>query len=179
MVSASYRSARALQVPIVKVWVPRTEIQNAMTSCDDKFPNESGGLLFGYRASTNDFVVEHISNPGPKAEHGSRRYVPDYGFDEAYALNLHKRSGGKTTYLGDWHSHPSEFSSSLSWKDRKASKRIILSEEAGISTALSMLLFGTKGRWNTRVWACELETSFVFLHSLVTIRAEIKLYNLA
>jgi hypothetical protein len=56
-------------------------------------------------------------------------------------------------------------------------KKIILSEDATLSTALSLLFFGTHGQWQTRAWICEVVRGLFLIRTLVAVPAHVQWYD--
>jgi integrative and conjugative element protein (TIGR02256 family) len=68
---------------------------------------ETGGPLFGYTdASSRDAVVAIAYGPGPKARHRPRSLTPDPDATDAAIREVHARSRGSFSYIGEWHTHP-------------------------------------------------------------------------
>jgi integrative and conjugative element protein (TIGR02256 family) len=68
---------------------------------------ETGGPLFGYTdPSTRDTVVAIAYGPGPNARHRPRSFAPDPDATDAAIREVHARSRGSYSYIGDWHTHP-------------------------------------------------------------------------
>lgn len=160
------------------VWLNRSALDGAFQTCSQFYPREAGGLLFGYRAAPLEFVIEQISGPGPNAAHDRRTFVPDYDFDEKLAVTIYENTRGHTSYLGDWHSHPDTTSSYLSYKDRRAIKSVLRSEDAQLSATLSMVIAGSASDgWSQKIWAAELvRTCFIF-EMIAAVPAAIKIYE--
>ena len=72
------------------------------------WPFETGGLLLGYvpPAASSDVVVTGLVGPGPDAVHLADRFEPDSPWQTDELERAYKASGRRTTYVGDWHSHP-------------------------------------------------------------------------
>jgi integrative and conjugative element protein (TIGR02256 family) len=162
----------------LKVWLNKSAMQSAFAESDLAFPNETGGLLFGYRAANSEFVIERISGPGPQAVHNRRSFIPDYAHDTELALEVHAESQGNITYLGDWHSHPNTSRSYLSRKDRLAISSVLNSNESNLDTALTMVIAGFgDGDWNYRIWIAELVKTFLIFDRLAAIPAQLELFE--
>lgn len=162
----------------LKVWTQAEALKTAFEASSASYPNESGGLLFGYRASRFEFVIEQISGPGPRAVHGPRSFIPDYDHDSKLALEIHERSTGEVGYLGDWHSHPNTTRSYLSRKDRSALRNILNSEDAKLTTVLSMVLSGIgDGNWSYQAWAAELVRRFIIFDTVAAVPVKLIIFD--
>ena len=68
---------------------------------------ETGGPLFGYVDDrSGDVVVAIAYGPGPGARHRPRSLRPDRAATQAAIREVHERSRGALSYIGDWHTHP-------------------------------------------------------------------------
>lgn len=67
---------------------------------------ETGGVLAGLWDEAMNFHIGHASEPGPKAICTATKFEKDVAFCQQWLDELTKSSGGKTVYLGEWHSHP-------------------------------------------------------------------------
>lgn len=73
-------------------------------------PVETGGMLAGYRTGPHidaDIVVTDDIAAGPAAQRTQTRFVPDGEWQQSRLERLYAASDRITTYLGDWHTHPS------------------------------------------------------------------------
>lgn len=95
-------------------------------TCHD--PVESGGVLLGYRTPSGVVVVAMIGG-GPEAVRSRSRFVPDAEWQEAEIARRYTASGYRTTYLGDWHSHPHSHADP-SDRDNNTAARIARTKEA-------------------------------------------------
>jgi integrative and conjugative element protein (TIGR02256 family) len=68
-------------------------------------PNETGGVLLGWRGRGRVEVVELVDG-GPAAHRERHRFAPDGPWQRAQIAERYERSGRTLKYLGDWHSHP-------------------------------------------------------------------------
>lgn len=94
-------------------------------------PHETGGILMGYRDTSNPhrLVITDVVGPGPKAVHTPHSFEPDWEWQQQRVAEIYRASDGQTTYLGDWHTHPTgtPFPSRL---DRKAAQTIATAPDA-------------------------------------------------
>ena len=81
-------------------------MKTVLNECSCSLPNETGGVLLGYRRDdTGDIVIVEASPPGPNTIKTSSSFSPDSDFDAAVVHRAFTCSEGLVTYLGDWHSH--------------------------------------------------------------------------
>jgi len=67
---------------------------------------ETGGVLVGYRREDKTWVIAKIMPPSPRNKRGRfwlKRDLPDA---QKFVDKIHAESGGRFTYLGEWHTHP-------------------------------------------------------------------------
>ena len=105
------------------------------------FPNETGGVLLGFRSSNEDWIITRIVGPGPKAIHGRYHFIPDYEFHRNEVARIYEASNCEETYLGDWHTHPGA-SAYTSERDKKTLKNIFNAKDARLEEPI-MLIIGT------------------------------------
>jgi integrative and conjugative element protein (TIGR02256 family) len=115
-------------------------------------PKETGGVLMGYQVSKNEFVINHIIGPGPKAQHGFASFTPDQMFHQEEISDHYIKSGCLETYLGDWHTHPNS-TPYLSAKDKETVRRIANHIPARISSPI--MLVAAPPNTNFKVWIYE------------------------
>jgi integrative and conjugative element protein (TIGR02256 family) len=114
-----------------------------------RFPEESGGVLLGYRYPSRrepTRVVRQIG-PGPKAVHRRHRFEPDGKWQDEEIGRAYEASGRILTYLGDWHSHPGG-GGRPSGLDRSTAGAIAEFEEARASQPLFLILHGGRTEWS-------------------------------
>lgn len=67
-------------------------------------PKETGGVLVGHFEGDR-LNIQHAVGPGPRATHKRAFFQRDQEHSERQVEMIHKQSGGKSDYLGEWHSH--------------------------------------------------------------------------
>ena len=67
---------------------------------------ETGGVLAGYKDEKGNLYVTHASGPGPNGTRSAVEFSKDIPFTQQFLDSLYAGSGGKTHYIGEWHSHP-------------------------------------------------------------------------
>lgn len=136
-----------------KVWILRNVFDRIVQEAERKAPLETGGLLIGYRSADDiHLVVMDMIGPGPKAKHRKWTYKPDYGFHREEVKKVYDETGGMHTYLGDWHSHPTD-SAYLSLLDKRALRNIACFPDNFIDRPIMLVLGrGSNGEWTPGTW---------------------------
>lgn len=106
----------------------------------------------GRRTGVNEIVVDQVIGPGPNARHERYRFEPDIRWQHAKIADHYYATGGTSTYLGDWHSHPGAIHGRLSSIDRKALRIINSEPEAQCPEPLMVILWGKPEAWKIAVW---------------------------
>jgi integrative and conjugative element protein (TIGR02256 family) len=134
-----------------RAWLSSTVYAELTQEADRHAPNETGGVLIGYWAGKPAEPVILLGvGPGPKAKHSPSRFVPDYDFHEQEVARHFESSGGRLSYLGDWHSHPNA-PGNLSKTDCGTLSRIARSRRARAPRPLMLILaFGPV--WEPCIW---------------------------
>jgi integrative and conjugative element protein (TIGR02256 family) len=107
----------------------------------------------GYWAKRySEVVITHAIGPGPRAEHHQKSFIPDSEFHETEIAQIYKESNRLSTYLGDWHTHPSG-SSYLSQRDKRTLYRIASCRESRCPIPIMAVMGeGADEQWLIRVW---------------------------
>lgn len=116
----------------------------------ERAPLETGGMLLGYISDEGDppeAVIEQVIPPGPNALHGRARFMPDGRWQRQRMLRVFTRSNGVTTYLGDWHSHPSG-GPAPSALDIKTARKIARRRRSRTQHPLMTILYGSERHWH-------------------------------
>jgi integrative and conjugative element protein (TIGR02256 family) len=106
----------------------------------------------GRRVGADLWLVDFALGPGPMAKHERYRFSPDLDWQHARIADQFRASNGRSTYLGDWHSHPRASGGGLSALDIGALKTIIAAPEAMCSEPLMMILWGGEPEWAASAW---------------------------
>ena len=78
-------------------------LDNEQAKCQSR--SESGGILVGaYRGP--HLEISSFTAPGPKDLRQPYSFVKQDTSHQRSATKVWKRSGGKDTYVGEWHTHP-------------------------------------------------------------------------
>lgn len=86
-----------LSYPVVAMF------DNEQAKCQNR--SESGGILVGaYRGP--HLEISSFTVPGPKDLRRPYSFVKQDPSHQRSATRVWKRSGGKDTYVGEWHTHP-------------------------------------------------------------------------
>lgn len=107
-----------------------------------KYPDETGGMLLGYRTTAVDadeIVITGVIGPGPAARHAPQRFEPDGPWQQTQLEAAYARSGRVNTYLGDWHTHPAG-RPAPSRHDSRCARRIARRAEARAPHPLILIL---------------------------------------
>jgi integrative and conjugative element protein (TIGR02256 family) len=120
------------------IWVSSNIIIELLTEFEMHFPKETGGVIMGYK-QTHNFYITHLIGPGPKAIHSARSFIPDDEYHEREIACVYNSSNGKLTYLGDWHTHPTE-GAYLSELDKSTLRKIANYKPARLPKPLMLIL---------------------------------------
>lgn len=143
--------------PKARLSLPRTLIEACGAEAARMFPLETGGALMGQRFGPDLWQVDHIIGPGPGARHERYRFQPDADWHHARIAERFHATGGCSTYIGDWHSHPRARHGRMSIVDRAAARTILRSPDSGCDRVLTGILWGDPNGWRLNAWACELD----------------------
>jgi len=105
-------------------------------------PDETGGMLVGYRAESYGrlvIVITGLIDAGPSATRSTTQFVPDGHWQQRQLEDGYGRSGRITTYLGDWHSHP-RGRAHPSGKDLATFARVAADPHSGTQLPLALIL---------------------------------------
>ena len=133
----------------LKLWLASIHLGEMVAEADSKEPLETGGILIGYW-SESAAVVTAIVGPGPAAMHRRRSFVPDSLFHRIQIKDHFESSGGISTYLGDWHTHPGA-AAYMSRRDRSTLARIASFESAAQPKPIMLIMAGSEG-WSPKAW---------------------------
>lgn len=136
--------------------LPWRLIEKCLHEIDATFPCESGGVLMGCQQEASEIWVDEVIGPGPEARHERYSFEPDLSWQRARIAEHYAATGGRSTYLGDWHSHPTARHGRLSNTDRKALKTIIRAPEARCRTPLMIIFWGVPEDWSISGWQASL-----------------------
>lgn len=142
-------------MPHPTVWVNRSAMAGMTDEAERAHSGETGGMLLGWvNSSRSEVVVATIVGPGPDAEHHPTRFVPDADWQQTHLGAAYRRTGGKLTYLGDWHVHP-QGGYGMSRRDCRAMARIASTPEARCAHPLMALLARNcaDGAYQFGVWS--------------------------
>lgn len=122
-------------------------------------PLEVGGVLAGYW-NEGVAVITDFVGPGDDAQHARYQFVPDDEYHAAEIARLYRASNGTTTYLGDWHTHPSGVARP-SPLDKRTLRHIARAPEARCPEPLMILLAGENATWSTQTFTLGPERRFL------------------
>ncbi len=132
---------------MTNVWIYQKHINSIIADIEQYAPLETGGAFFGYIAENGDVVVTELIPAGGKAKRSRYSFEPEQIFQLAEMARLFTTSGGNTTYLGDWHSHPVSVPL-LSRRDERTLLKIATSEDARCPNPLMMVIGSIPEKWN-------------------------------
>lgn len=115
----------------------------------------------GRRTGINEIVVDQVIGPGPNARHERYRFEPDIHWQHAQIADHYYATGGTSTYLGGWHSHPEATHGRLSSIDRKALRTIISEPEAQCPKPLMVIFLGKPRSVGSRSVARQVATQVI------------------
>jgi integrative and conjugative element protein (TIGR02256 family) len=120
------------------IWVNTKIILTLLEQFSLHFPKETGGVIMGYQ-NESDYFITQLIGPGPKAIHDLRSFNPDGEFHEKEIASIYNESKGRVTYLGDWHTHPTE-GAYLSELDKSTLRKIANYLPARLAKPLMLIL---------------------------------------
>jgi len=121
------------------IWIPQDAIDFILKNGKEWSPMETGGVLIGYRASEEVFVITKVIGTGNKAIHKRYSFEPDQNFHELEISRLYFESGQIETYLGDWHTHPKSYPY-LSSRDKETFRTIALHKESRLINPIMLIM---------------------------------------
>ena len=104
------------------LWLPETLLQTILAETLAFAPYETGGMLLGY-VNGSHRVVTALIEAGPEAKHSRDRMLPDNAYQQAKLRSHFEETGGRESFLGEWHSHPAS-APLMSWTDRRTLSRV-------------------------------------------------------
>jgi integrative and conjugative element protein (TIGR02256 family) len=90
--------------------------------------------------------VTDLVGPGPNASYSPSGFVPDGRWQEREVALIYEQSGRRTTYLGDWHSHPDGWPSP-SRKDHRTARAIGRHAPARMRRPLMLIAASEDDTW--------------------------------
>jgi integrative and conjugative element protein (TIGR02256 family) len=130
------------------VWIPYDEWARLLSDANSWSPDETGGVLMGYRRE-REIVLTNVIMGGPLAERSEDGFVPDGRWQADRVAAAYAASERRTTYLGDWHTH-----THLDWKpsarDRQTAERIARASEARASEPLMLIVARQDREWTPK-----------------------------
>lgn len=139
-----------MRAALICLWISNEALARMLEDADLHSPQETGGLLIGYRASPTEAVITEIVDGGPNAQRDRARFLPDHDHQVAKVERIYRESSETLVYLGDWHTHP-RGSLCLSHTDRKTLRAIASAPEADLEEPIMLLLAGGPD-WSVAAW---------------------------
>jgi len=110
-------------------------------------PNETGGVLLGYEsADAAAVVITDLVDAGPGAKRKPSEFLPDGYWQEQEIARIYTESGRRSTYLGDWHSHPAGVAAP-SRKDDRTAQKISAHVDARARSPLMVIVAKHRDTW--------------------------------
>jgi len=131
-------------------WLRRAVHEELLVLVDQHRPNETGGLLLGYRHGPREIVITDATGPGPNAVHRRDGFEPDTEWQSAELARRYFEAQRRISYVGDWHSHPGG-AALLSKTDRITLRTISRHPEARCPRPLMAIVAGGDP-WKLGVW---------------------------
>lgn len=141
------QNGKVLIIVMANIWISQQFIDEIITDIEKYAPLETGGIFFGYCADNGDVVVTDLIDAGADAKRSGYSFEPEQEYQLAEIERLFILSNGKTTYLGDWHSHP-DSSPVLSRKDEITLLKIALSTEARCPAPIMVVVGSQPEKWS-------------------------------
>lgn len=155
-------------------WIRNSVLSALERTAQHALPNETGGLLVGYRADNGEVVIQELVGPGPKARHSPVRFLPDHAWQCERLDAIYRDSNGRFVYIGDWHTHPRGIPE-MSNLDRRTLRKI--ARHPGISSSPPVMLIGgnSTGIWSWK--AHEYRSSSLFGIRVVTELLNVRAFD--
>lgn len=131
--------------PQSRLWLAHTAVHTIQNLANEKYPNETGGMLLGYETN-GDVVVANVIGPGGRAKHRCNSFVPDSEFQQLVLEALFRKTDGRETYLGDWHTHPNG-PCNPSTTDKKTLAHIARTAASRTAHPVMVILGGKPDNW--------------------------------
>jgi integrative and conjugative element protein (TIGR02256 family) len=131
---------------VANIWIKQKLIDEILADIEDYSPLETGGAFFGYHSKSSDVVITHLIPAGPNAKHKRYSFEPDQEFQLKLMEELYYEKNASVSYLGDWHSHPTNVSN-LSRRDERTLLNIALSASAQCQHPIMMIFGSCPEKW--------------------------------
>ena len=129
------------------VWLEQDVAADLVRASALHRPLETGGILLGHRIDHEIVITAHIP-AGPGAERTRTTFQPDGPWQRQQLESVFRSTAGVTTYLGDWHSHPTG-SAPPSKQDRKTAARIASDPAAQVAEPVMLIVVLQDASWRT------------------------------
>lgn len=127
----------------VKIVLPGSILKQMQELVSENPRVETGGVLAGYKDEDGDISITNASGPGPKAIKLPTKFEKDVEYCQAFLDDLFTSSGKKIVYIGEWHSHPSQYNEP-SGTDIKSLTEIAFQKEY-LTDVPAMIIFSNTG----------------------------------
>jgi integrative and conjugative element protein (TIGR02256 family) len=129
-----------------RVWIDAGVLSEMEADASEHSPRETGGMLLGYSSESGHAVISDIIPGGTNAVRTRTRFEPNGLWQQAILDEIYLRSGRITTYLGDWHSHPTGVFRP-SGRDRTTAKQIAKTRAARAPRPLTLIGVQVRDGW--------------------------------
>lgn len=134
------------------VFVASTAVDAMTAEAHRCHPVETGGMLIGWDDfEAGHLVVATIIGPGPNAEHHTWGFTPDGAWQQEQLDRIYVATGGRLTFVGDWHVHPAG-GFGMSRRDRRTMAATADEPESRLEVALMGLLAKDGERYRLGMW---------------------------
>lgn len=130
-----------------QLWISETAFRDMVEEANRAYPMETGGVLVGYFAESEEPVVFAAIGPGPNAVHLQNRFMPDHSWQCEQLEDLFQKSSGAWVYLGDWHTHP-DGSPKMSRLDQRTLRSIAQYKQAENPRPLMLIGGNSSPDWD-------------------------------
>jgi integrative and conjugative element protein (TIGR02256 family) len=142
-----------------KAWIHIDVLHTLEQEAQRALPNETGGMLIGYRADNGELVVQELVGPGPKATHLPHRFLPDHEWQCQRLDTIYRQTKGRSVYLGDWHTHPCGLPN-MSWLDRRTLRAIARHPTTGTANPVMLIGGNAHVAWQWKLHGFQSERMF-------------------
>ncbi|WP_234337104.1 Mov34/MPN/PAD-1 family protein [Streptomyces xylophagus] len=146
------RHTMTLQQPVTRVRMTARAVRTITTElAANDHDTETGGILLG-RHDRDTVVVRHAGTPGPAAVRTPTSFLRDLAHAQALADQAFADDG--STWVGEWHTHPTSATTTPSPRDASTYRRLLRDPELAFHTLIAVILAPHRDSWAVQAWAC-------------------------